>query len=285
MTALEIAQPDSIEDACRLLQDARGEAKIIAGGTAVVLMMRQGLIAPALLVSLQRIAGHSSIEVVDSEVRIGANVTLGEVASSELVRAHAPSLASACATVGNVRVRNAATLAGNLAEADYASDPPSVLTCLSASCVVRGPDGDRTIPVVDLITGFYSTDLSPAEVITEIRVPRVREHERVCYLKYVSRSSEDRPCVGVAARASIRSGVLEGVNLVVGAVAPSPVHIADVCDRVRGRPLDDATIRAVADGYADAIDPMEDARGSSWYRSEMIRVFVARAMEGLRSDA
>ena len=285
MTALEIAQPDSIEDACRLLQDARGEAKIIAGGTAVVLMMRQGLIAPALLVSLQRIAGHSSIEVVDSEVRIGANITLGEVASSELVRAHAPSLASACATVGNVRVRNAATLAGNLAEADYASDPPSVLTCMGASCVVRGPDGHRTIPVADLITGFYSTDLSPAEVITEIRVPRVREHERVCYLKYVSRSSEDRPCVGVAARASIRNGVLEDVNLVVGAVAPSPVHIADVCDRARGRPLDDATIRAVADGYADAIDPMEDARGSSWYRSEMIRVFVARAMEGLRSDA
>jgi aerobic carbon-monoxide dehydrogenase medium subunit len=285
VTELEIAQPDSIEEACRLLQDRPGDAKVIAGGTAVVLMMRQGLIAPALLVSLQRIAGSSSIELVDSQLRIGANVTLAEVASSEVVRTAAPSLSRACATVGNVRVRNAATLAGNLAEADYASDPPSVLSCIGASCVARGPDGEREIPVADLITGFYSTTLSPAEVITEIRVPQVEEHERDSYLKYVSRSSEDRPCVGVAARASIRNGVLEDVNVVVGAVAPTPVSIPEVCDRARGHPLEDATIRAIADGYAEAIDPMEDARGSSWYRTEMIRVFVARAMQGLRTDA
>ena len=231
MTALEIAQPDSIEEACRLLEESRGEAKIIAGGTAVVLMMRQGLIAPYLLVSLHRIAGHSSIELVDTEVRIGANVTLEEVASSEVVRAGAPSLARACATVGNVLVRNAATLVGTLAEADYASDPPAVLSCLGATCIARGSDGDREIPIADLITGFYSTVLAPAEVITEIRVPQIRDHERASYLKYVSRSSEDRPCVGVATRAGIRNGVLEDVNVVVGAVAPSPVSIPEVCDR------------------------------------------------------
>jgi carbon-monoxide dehydrogenase medium subunit len=279
----ELARPDSIAEACRLLDESQGEAKLIAGGTAVVLMMRQGLIFPTLLVSLQRVENIASIEVVDGHVRIGGRATLHDVADSDIVRSHAPSLARACEVVGNVRVRNAATLAGNLAEADYASDPPSVLACLGAKCIAQGLDGTRSIPIADLITGFYSTELSPAEVITEVHVPIADPGEVTTYLKYVSRSSEDRPCVGVAASAIPRDGTIEDLHVVVGAVGPGPVGRPEVCSSATGRALDDATIRTVADGYADSIDPMEDARGSSWYRREMIRVFVTRALEALRS--
>lgn len=279
----ELARPDSIAEACRLLEESRGEAKLIAGGTAVVLMMRQGLIFPSLLVSLQRVEDLASIEVADGHVQIGGRATLHDVAASDIVRRHAPSLARACRVVGNVRVRNAATLAGNLAEADYASDPPSVLACLGAKCMAQGPDGTRSIPIADLITGFYSTDLLPAEVITEVHVPIADPEEVSTYLKYVSRSSEDRPCVGVAASAVIRANTIEDMRVVVGAVGPAPAGRPEVCSRATGRPLDDATIRSVADGYADSIDPMEDARGSSWYRREMIRVVVTRALEALRS--
>ncbi len=279
----ELARPDSIAEACRLLGDSQGEAKLIAGGTAVVLMMRQGLIFPTLLVSLQRVEGLASIEVADGHVRIGGRATLHDVAASDIVRRHAPSLARACQVVGNVRVRNAATLAGNLAEADYASDPPSVLACLGAKCIAQGIDGTRSIPIAELITGFYSTDLSPAEVITEVHVPIAEADEVTTYLKYVSRSSEDRPCVGVAASAIIRDDAVEDLNVVVGAVGPAPVGRSEVCSSATGRALDDATTRTVAEGYSDSIDPMEDARGSSWYRREMIRVFVTRALEELRS--
>lgn len=279
----ELARPDSIGEACRLLGESQEEAKLIAGGTAVVLMMRQGLIYPTLLVSLQRVEGLSSIEVADGQVLIGGNATLHDVATSGLVRRHAPSLARACEVVGNVRVRNAATLAGNLAEADYASDPPSVLACHRATCIAQGLDGTRSISIADLITGFYSTDLSPTEVITEVHVPIADPGELTSYLKYVSRSSEDRPCVGVAARAVVRDGTVEDLDVVVGAVGPGPVSRPAVCSTAVGRGLDDATIRMVADGYADSIDPMEDARGSSWYRREMIRVFVTRALEALTS--
>ena len=278
----ELARPNSIAEACRLLDEADGEAKLIAGGTAVVLMMRQGLIFPTLLVSLQRVEDLVSIEVADGYVRIGAKATLNDVAVSDIVRRHAPSLARACQVVGNVRVRNAATLAGNLAEADYASDPPSVLACLGASCIAQGLDGTRSIPTADLVTGFYSTDLSRAEVLTEVHVPIPDPGEVTTYLKYVSRSSEDRPCVGVAASAILRDGAIEDLNVVVGAVSPAPAGRPEVCSSTTGRALDDATIRIVADGYADSIDPMEDARGSSWYRREMIRVFVTRALEALR---
>lgn len=280
--SVELARPNSVDEAIRILSENEGDAKLIAGGTAVGLMMRQGLIAPPLLVSMDRVDGLTGIEISDGHLRIGAKVTLREIASSELIRTHAPALAHSSDVVANVRIRNVATLAGNLAEADYASDPPSVLTCLGASYTAQRIDGTRSLAVSELITGFYSTALSPTEVITEVQVPVARPGERSTYLKYVSRSSEDRPCVGVAARAVITEGVLEELNVVVGAVAATPATAPEVCNTAIGRPLDDGMIAAVASGYTDSIDPMEDVRGSSWYRTQMIGVFVTRALQQIR---
>ncbi|MQA99869.1 MAG: 4-hydroxybenzoyl-CoA reductase [Actinobacteria bacterium] len=282
---MELARPATVDEAVRILDDSEGEGKLIAGGTAVVLMMRQGLISPPLLVSLQDVQGMTGIDQAGGSVRIGSRVTLGAVASSELVRAHAPALAHACNVVGNLRVRNVATLAGNLAEADYASDAPSVLTCIGATCSVQGPDGSRTLPISELITGFYSTALGPAEVIKEVSVPMGRRNERTAYLKYVSRSSEDRPCVGVAARALFDDGAVKELNVVIAGVAGTPAVAPHACDLGIGRPLEDGAIADVAEAYADSIDPMEDARGSAWYRTQMIRVFVTRALQTLREPA
>jgi carbon-monoxide dehydrogenase medium subunit len=283
--SVELARPATVDEAVRILDESEGEGKLIAGGTAVVLMMRQGLISPPLLVSMQDVQGMTGIDRSDGHLRIGAQVTLGVVASSELVQLHAPALARACDVVGNIRVRNAATLAGNLAEADYASDPPSMLTCLGATCSVQGPDGSRTLPISELITGFYSTSLGPAEVITEVSVPEARPGERAAYLKYVSRSSEDRPCVGVAARVVIDDGAVKEMNVVIAGVAGTPTVAPQACEVGIGRPLEDGAIADIAEGHADSIDPMEDARGSPWYRTQMIRVFVTRALQTLREPA
>ena len=258
------------------------EAMVIGGGTAVVLMLRQGLIAPRTLVSIGDVPGLDRIEAFQGALRIGARVTLREVASSPVVRSRVPALAYACARVGNVRVRNVATLAGNLAEADYASDPPSMLTCLDAWCTVEGRFGSRVVPVRRLIEDFYTTSLSPDEVITGIDVPLPRPGERSHYVKYVSRSSEDRPCVGVAARALVQDRVLHELDVVVAAVASTPSAVPEVTGAVLGRAFDEATIAAVAEGYADAIEPIDDVRGTPWYRTRMIRVFVRRALEALR---
>jgi carbon-monoxide dehydrogenase medium subunit len=283
--SVELARPATVDEAIRILDESDGEGKLIAGGTAVVLMMRQGLISPPLLVSLQDVQGMTGIDRSDGFLRIGAQVTLGAVASSGLVRAHAPALVHACNVVGNVRVRNVATLAGNLAEADYASDPPSMLTCIGATCSVQGPDGNRTLPISELITGFYSTALGAAEVIKEVSVPMVRLDERTAYLKYVSRSSEDRPCVGVAARAVFDDGAAKELNVVIAGVAGTPAVAPHACDLGIGRALEDGTITAIAEAHADSIEPMEDARGSAWYRTQMIRVFVTRALQTLREPA
>jgi carbon-monoxide dehydrogenase medium subunit len=273
-------EPRTVEEACAAL-DAMAGAKLISGGTAVVLMMRQGLIRPDVLVSLGRVGDLRSIASDDGMVRIGGGTTLTEVAASAQVRSRLPSLAYACHRVGNVRIRNVATLGGNLAEADYASDPPAVLASLGATCTARSASGSRSIAVSDLITGFYETSLEHGEVITEIQVPAPAGDRRVGYQKYISRSSEDRPCVGVAARADFDGQAVAALDVVVGAVAPVLQRLPAVTAVTIGRPLDGEAIAHVARAYAEGIEPMSDARGSAWYRRRMIEVFVRRALVSL----
>lgn len=279
---MQLVQPTSIDELVTLLSDDNSDAKVIAGGTAVVLMMQQGLIAPERLVSVARIPGLQGITARDGYIRIGATTTLREVAQSQVVAVAFPSLAHACNVVGNVRIRNAATLGGNLAEADYASDPPSVLVALGATVEIVGPAGSRQSSVADLLTGFYSTTLEPSEVITAIDIPKGTRTTQV-YLKYRSRSSEDRPCVGVAACAQFASDgtTVEDLRVAVGAAAATPQTFPETVRAAVGGRLDPITIGRVADGYAEAIEPMEDLRGSAWYRRQMTRVFVTRALTHL----
>ena len=277
----ELIRTTSVDQAIGVLADG-DNVRLISGGIAIGLMMRQRLIAPKVLVAMQELPELNAIRVSDGELRIGAQVTLRAIAHSKRVRSQVPALSQACEVVGNTRIRNVGTLAGNLAEADYASDPPPVLMCLGAYCIVRGPERQRSIPISDLITGFHSTSLSSDEVITEVCVPRSLPGERSTYLKYVSRSSKDRPCVGVAARAVIEGGVIHDMKLVVGAVADLPTTVDRISNAVLGRPLDDATINDVAEDYAAALGPLYDMRGSSWYRVQIIRVLVRRALNSLR---
>ena len=280
---IDYREPTTVSEASELLSLNEG-GKVLAGGTAVVLMMQQGLLFPEVLVSLRNIDGLSSIIVGDDFITIGSAVTLQEIATSPLLLERTPSLARSCGLVGNVRVRNAATLGGNLAEGDYASDPPTVLAGMDATVVAESGRGERRIAARDLVTGFYETALEHDEIITRIEVRPLGPDEPAVYLKYVSRSSEDRPCVGVAARAKLTNKVVDELSLVVGAVASRPQRLDDVEDQAVGAPLTTDLIERLADAYSQRISPLEDARGSVWYRKRMIRVFVRRALEDLVSN-
>ncbi|HET7388630.1 MAG TPA: xanthine dehydrogenase family protein subunit M [Nocardioidaceae bacterium] len=285
MSVQRFVEPQTVADAWRDLAEDPWGAKVIAGGTAVVLMMRQRLLAPSSLVSIRGIPALRGIATADGVVRIGATTTLSEVASSPEVRRHAPSVARACALVGNPRVRNAATLGGNLAEADYASDPPAALAAVGARCTIVGPDGQRTVPVAELITGFYETVLAPAELVESIELPAPAGERREVYLKYRSRSSEDRACVGVAARIDLDRGRVADADVVVGAVASTLQRAPEALAELRGRRLDAEAAGSVARAYAAAIEPMHDGRGSASYRRKMIQVFVRRALLQITDEA
>jgi carbon-monoxide dehydrogenase medium subunit len=268
---LEILEPTSVGEAIRLLADLGDEAKIISGGTAVVLMYSQRLIAPRYLVSLAHIAGLNYIRhEPGTGLRLGALTTHHEVESSVLVRERFPILADVFHKVANIRIRNQATVGGVLAEADYASDPPAVLVGLGAQVQIQGPNGQRSLSVEDLIKGFYETTLAPDEIITEIVVPDMQPHTSGQYIKFVTRSSEDRPCVGVAAIVQLRpDNICTSLNVVVGAVSGKPQIINEAQIIAQDQMITESLAREVGRQYAEGIEPLSDMRGSSWYRKQI----------------
>lgn len=281
MKDVQILQPDSLEEVLDLLVEWGDDAKLIAGGTAMVLMLKNGLIAPAAMISLGRLPALRHVEhEPGAGLRLGALATLREAEVSPLVQRVNPTLAETFGTVANVRVRHAATVGGNLSEADYASDPPTTLQALRASVVARSARGEREIPLTEFFRDYYETALEPDEVLTEVKVPEVTASTRTAYLKYVTRSSEDRPCIGVAAVVDLApDGTCRDLRVVVGAVAETPMEVEGAEALARGQRLSDELISDVAEAYAQAIDPLDDLRGSKWYRTQMIRVFVRRALE------
>ncbi len=276
--SFEFVQPETLSQALETLAQHGDEAKIIAGGTAVVLMLQQKLIAPAVLVSLGRLPGLDYIRADAAGLHLGPLTPLRRIARSPLVREQFPALAQACAEVGNVRIQNQATLGGNLAEADYASDPPAVLLALDASVILTGSDGSRTLPLADFVLGFYTTALAPDEIITAIFVPTPPAGSRMTYLKYKSRASEDRPCVGVAALAAFENDTCTDLRVAIGAACEVPRRLAEVEALARGQALSAGLIGDIAAGYAANIETLPDLRGSAWYKTEMVRVYVQRAL-------
>ena len=283
--SISFVEPGTLDEALAALSQYGDDGKVIAGGTALVLMLQQKLIAPQALISLRRVSDLNAIRAEHEGLHIGPLALLRDVARSPLLQDRCPALAQACGAVGNVRVRNQATLGGNLAEADYASDPPSVLLALDTVVTATSLSGSRAIPLSDFFIGFYTTALQPDELITDIHLPALVPESRMIYLKFKSRSSEDRPCVGVAAVATFRGEMCADARIAVGAACETPRRLPDVERLAHGQSLNDTLIAEIADGYASNIDALDDLRGSAWYRRQMIRVHVARALREVRDGS
>ena len=279
MRSLEILEPTTVAEAVQLIHELGDEAKVLGGGTAVTLMYTQGLIFPSYLVSLGRIQNLDYIRHEQGVgLRLGALTTHHTVERSALVRQKFPVVADVFHKVANIRIRNQATVAGVLAEADYASDPPSVLIALGAEVSIVGSNGERKLPVSELITGFYETTLAPDEIITELFIPEMPANTEATYSKFVTRSSEDRPCVGVAAVVQQNGRSCEKLDVVVGAATSKPQKFAEVEALAKGEPITETLAQEIGRRYAANIDPLSDMRGSSWYRKEVIGVLVRRAI-------
>ncbi len=280
--SLQFLQPESLAEALALLGRNPDGSKIMAGGTALVLMLQHKLIAPETLINLSRIPGLNAVRLADDGLHIGPLALLHEVAASHIVQKHYPALAYASRVVGNVRIRNQATLGGNLAEADYASDPPAVLLALDVLVVAASAARSRIIPLSEFFYGFYTTALEPDEIITEVIVPVLPTNCRMTYLKYKSRSSEDRPCAGIVAVAAFEDRICTDLRIAVGAACETPRRLPEIEALGVGQTLTDELIAEIAEGYAKGIETLDDLRGSAWYRTQMIRVHVRRALKEIR---
>ena len=258
------------------------DAKPIAGGTALLTIIKQGLLLPQSLVNLKKIRDGSAISFDPHRgMRIGALATINEIETSPLVRFHYPVLAEACHVVANIRIRNMATIGGNLAHGDYQSDPPTVLAALNTVVEITSQRGAREMKLSEFQRGSYETALEPGELITAISIPPLAQEFRGTYVKFTTGSSEERPCVGVAALARQENGIFQDLRLAIGAVSPCPVRIIAGEKIARGQMLHTELIERIAAEAARAVDPMEDVRGPVAYKRHLVGVLVRRALAAL----
>lgn len=278
-----LVEPESLPDAIEALGRLDGEARLVAGGTALVAMIRLGLVKPDRLISLHRVPALSQIRVESGSLELGAMATHADIERSRVVRDGWPLLAEAVRRVATPAIRTSGTIGGNLAYAEAASDPAPALLCLHAEVRVDGPRGSRTVPIARFFRGFYEAALEPGEIVTAIRVPPTPAGARGGYIKYTSRSAEDKPLIGVAALvARDTAGRCADIRLALGGAAPTPIRAENAERILRGETLTDAAVRAAADLAAQQADPLTDLMGSADYRREMIRVWVRRLLVALR---
>lgn len=280
MRRFDLVEPTTLEDACGLIAD-NDDAKAIAGGTALLTLIKHGIFVPKTLVNLKKIQAASDISYgAQTGLRIGALTTIYDIEASPLVRQHYAVLAEACHVVANIRIRNMATIGGNLAHGDYQSDPPTVLVALEAVVELLSRTGMRQMKLADFLKGSYETALEPGELVSALIVPPA-DHLRGTYTKFTTGSSEERPCAGIAAIASMDEGVCLELRLVVGAVSPKPVRLQSGESIARGERLTQELIERIAQDAERHVDPIDDLRGTADYKRHLVHVLTRRALSAL----
>ena len=280
MRRFDLVEPTTLEEACGLIAN-NDDAKAIAGGTALLTLIKHGIFVPKTLVNLKKIQAASDISYgAQTGLRIGALTTIYDIEASPLVRQHYAVLAEACHVVANIRIRNMATIGGNLAHGDYQSDPPTVLVALEAVLELLSRTGMRRMKLSDFLKGSYETAIEPGELVSALILPPA-DHLRGTYTKFTAGSSEERPCVGIAALASMDEGVCVELRLAVGAVSPKPVRLQSGESMARGERLTQELIERIAQNAGRNVDPIDDLRGTADYKRHLVHVLTRRALSAL----
>jgi carbon-monoxide dehydrogenase medium subunit len=279
MIPFELAEPSTLPEALRLLDPDDATVRPIAGGTALMLMMKAGVFRPSKLVSLRKLAGElSRISAAgNGDLTIGAMTPLAAVERSAEVARHAPVITRTMLRLSNVRVRNVATIGGNLAHGDPHMDLPPVLIALGASVATAGPKGERTVAVEDLFTGYFETVLGKNELIRELRVP-AQAKKRAAYLKVTTGSADDWPALGVAVALEADGPAVKSARVVVSAATEKAVRLKGAEQALAGATVDAKLLARAGDAAAAETKTISDVRGSAAYKRELIRVYVGRAV-------
>ena len=275
----EYLAPTSLDEACGLLQEHHGDAKLLAGGTALVMWMRMGLLSPGYVIDLERVPGLDGIDYDPADgLRIGASVKHRDLELCPEVQEHYPLLRETFYKVAQPRIRLMATVGGNLSHGDPLTDPGASFIALDAEVTLRSSRGERTLTVEDFFVDYYETALEPDEILTSIRVPPPAG-PAWSHIKFTPRSEEDFATVGVAVTMTGEGSRCDDVRIGLNSVGPTIFRAQAAEDVLRGREITPALVEEAGAAAADASDPIEDVRGSSDYKRELAAVFVRRAVE------
>ena len=281
MIAFEYVEPASLEEALALLEQHGEDAKVLAGGTGLVNLMKQRLVQPAYLIGLRQLARHPELAEIQSNggLTIGALCSHRAIETSALIQHRLPLLATTFQHVASVRIRTAATIGGSLAHADPNQDPPPALLVLDARIRVQSSRGEREIELSDFFVDYYETALEPEELITTVIIPPQPTGVGTAFLKFLPQTHDDYATIAVAARISLDGDTIAQARIALGAAAATPLRARAVETALHGQPLTPQVIRDAAALVTEEIDPLADFRGSAEYKRDMAVVFTQRTIE------
>jgi len=277
----DYSAPASIDEALAALKEYGDEAEFIAGGTSLILMMQQGLVQPQKVIGLGNIKELRGIKrSADGGLEVGAMTTHRQLETSPEAFAYAAALPQSLGVIATIRVRNQATLGGNLVHADPAQDPPPVLIALDATIdVVKAGGGARSIPMEAFFTDYFETTIGEDELLRSVKVPPMPSGSRLAYKKFLPRTEDDYATVSVAVRLGVDpDGTCKDIRIGLGALAVTPLRAKAVEAALLGQKLTEKSIKEAAALVRDEVDPLDDVRGSAKYKREMARVWTERTI-------
>jgi aerobic carbon-monoxide dehydrogenase medium subunit len=279
MIPFDMVEPASLGEAMALLDPEDPTIRPVAGGTALMLMMKAGVFQPSKLICLHKIEpDFSRISVTSAgELRIGAMATLSQLEHDANVAKLFPVLKNGLRRLSNPRVRNVARVGGALAHGDPHMDLPPMLTALGARITIRSPRGEREIPLEQLYAGYYETVLQKNELITAATVPALGAR-KAAYMKVTSRTAEDWPSLGVAVTFALKDGTIRDPIVVASAATEKVTRMTAAEKLLQGAAAEDAVLSRAGDAAAEEASILSDAHGSAAYKRELLRVYLRRAV-------
>lgn len=275
----EYLDPKTMEEAALLLSKHKATARVIAGGTDLLVQLKNGKGLPGYIINMKGIPNHDFITCDEKEgLRIGTLATIHSIEVSPVIRQKFSILAQAASELGTSPVRNCATIGGNLCNAAPSAETAPALLVLEARVKIVSADGERTITIEDFFTGPGQTVLHPHEILSEIQIPNPLPRSGGVYLAQTVRKALDLAIVGVAVVTTLDGDILRDVKIALGAVAPTPIRARRAEAVIRGQRLSNALLDEAGLAAAEEASPIDDIRGSAEYRRKVIRVLVGRAI-------
>ena len=278
MTTLQFEAPETVDDAVRLLADADGEAKPLAGGTDLLVQLRTDFVRPGLIVDLKRIPALMDVTANSDEIRVGAAVSGATLGKNEAVKAAWPGVVEALELIGSTQIQGRASLGGNLCNGSPAADSVPALIAAGAVCEIAGPGGTRSVPVEDVVTGPGQLSLGAGEIVVSFVMPKPPPRSGDAYLRFIPRTEMDIAVVGAGVALTLDdAGVCTHARLGLGAVAPRPLLVEDGAKALIGTKVDDDALARLAAAASAACNPIDDKRGTIEYRVKVAGVLARRA--------
>jgi len=277
LPTFEYLSPKTVQEACSLLAQHGDKAKVLAGGTDVLNVMKDRVISPEYVVGLRAITDLDYINADADGIKIGALTTLATLMKSSVIQEKLPSLAEVPTKMATTQIRNMGTVCGNLCNAAPSADMAPILICMGAQAKITGPDGDRVVALEDFFTGPGQTVLGAGEIMTEIQVPNQPANSGGAYFK-LSRVSVDLAVVGVGVVLIMDGDTCKDIKITLASVAPKPIRAPKAEASLKGKKIDEALIEEAGKIASGEATPIDDVRGSAFYRTEIVNVFTKRAI-------